>query len=60
MGEKGNAHPLNPNICASCLSLPDELPESSISNFPDFDDKTLVEVDFRPVTTEPTKASAHG
>ena len=59
MGEKGNAHPLNPNICASCLSLLDELPKPSISDFPDFDDKRLVMVDFRPVTTEPTKASAH-
>jgi hypothetical protein len=60
MGEKGDAHSLNPNICAFCLSLPDEVPEFSMSNFPDFDDKTLVEVDFRPVTAEPVKASANG
>ena len=60
MGEKGDAHSLNPNICASCVSLTNEVPESSMSNFPDFDDKTLVEVDFRPVTAEPVKASAHG
>jgi len=60
MGETGDAHPLNRNICASCLSLTDEVPESSVSNFPDFHGKTLVEVDFRPVTAEPVEASAHG
>jgi hypothetical protein len=60
MGEKGDAHSLNPNICASCFSLPDAVPESSMSSFPDLDDKTLVEVDFRPVTAGPVKASAHG
>jgi hypothetical protein len=60
MGEKGEAHPLNVNICASCFSLPEGVPESSMSSFPDLDAKTLVEVDFHPVTAEPVKASAHG
>ena len=46
MGEKGGAHPLNSNICASCFSPPDGMPESSMSNFPDFDDNTLVEGDY--------------
>jgi hypothetical protein len=60
MGENGDAHSLNPNICVSCFSLPDEVPEPSPSSFPDLDNKTLVEVDFRPVTAEPVKASAYG
>ena len=60
MGEKGDAHPLNSNICVSCFSLPDGVPESSMSSFPDSDTETLVEVDFRPVTAEPVKASAYG
>ena len=60
MGEKGNVHPPNSNICVSCLSLPNGVPESSMSSFPDFDTKTLVEVDFHPVTAEPVKASARG
>jgi hypothetical protein len=60
IGEKGCAHSRNPNICASCFSLSDEVPESGIPSFPDFDDKTLVEVDFHPITAEPVKAFAHG
>ena len=60
IGEKSDADSRNPNICASCSSLSDEMPESSISSFSDFDDKTLMEVDFRPVTAEPVKAFAHG
>jgi hypothetical protein len=48
MGEKGDAHSLNPTICASCFSLPDGVPESSMSSFPDLDAKTLVEVDYSP------------
>jgi hypothetical protein len=60
MGEKGGARSLNSNICVSCFSLPDGVPESSMSSSPDFDTETVVEVDFRPVIAEPVKASAHG
>jgi hypothetical protein len=60
MGEKGDARSLNVNLCASCFSLPDGVPESNMSSFPDSDDKTLMKVDFHAVTAEPFKASAHG
>ena len=52
MAEKGDAHSRNPNMCASCSSLSDGMPESSLSGIPDFDDKTLVEVDFPQITPE--------
>ena len=48
MAEKGNALSHHPNLCASCSSLSDEMPESNMSSFPDFDDKMLVEEDFSP------------
>jgi len=60
IGEKGEADSRNPNICAACASLSDEMPDSGLSSFPDFESKTLVKVDFRPVTVEPVKAFAHG
>ena len=60
MGEKGGAHPINSNICVSCFSLPDGVPESSMSNFPDFDAERLVKLDFYPATEESVKASALG
>ena len=58
MAEKGNALSLHPNMCASCSSLSDGMPESNMSGFPDFDDKRLVEVDFHPVMAEPVTAFA--
>ena len=53
IGAQGDPHSRNPNLCASCSSMADGMPESSISGFPDFDDKMLVETDFHPVTAEP-------
>ena len=58
MAEKGNALSRDPNVCASCSSLSDGMPESNMSSFPDFNDKRLVEVDFHPVKAEPVTASA--
>ena len=48
MAEKGNTFSRHPNLCASCSSLSDEMPEANMSSFPDFDDKVLVEEDFSP------------
>ena len=50
MAEKGDAHSRNPNTCASCSSLSDGLPESSVSSYPDFDDKLLRELDVHQAT----------
>ena len=52
IAEKGGALSRNPNICASCSSLSDGMPESAMSGFPDLDDKMLAEVDFPHVTAE--------
>ena len=52
IAEKGNALSRNPNICASCSSLSDGMPESNMSSFPDFDDKILVAFDSHPVTAQ--------
>ena len=49
MAEKGNALSRTPNTCASCSSLSDGMPESSMSNFADFDDKLLREVDVHQI-----------
>ena len=49
MAEKGNGHSRDPNTCASCSSLSDGLPESSMSSFADFDDTLLREVDVHQV-----------
>ena len=58
IGEKGDAHSLNPNVCASCSSPSDGVPESSMSSFSDFADKTLEEVDFHPEShPNPSKGS---
>ena len=58
IAEKGNALSRDPNVCASCSSLSDGMPESNMSSFHDFDDKTLVEVDFHQVMAEPAPAFA--
>ena len=52
MAEKGGAHFRNPNTCASCSSLSDGMPESSVPSFTDFDDKMPGEVDVHQVTAE--------
>ena len=52
MAEKGDAHSRNPNTCASCSSLSDGMPESSMSSFPGLDDIMLVEVDGRRATEQ--------
>ena len=49
MPEKGDAHSRNPNICASCSCLADGLPESGMSNFADFDDKLVRELEVHQV-----------
>ena len=56
IGERGDEHSRNPNMCASCSSMSDGMPDSSISSFPDFDDQTLVAVDFHTVPAEPVMA----
>ena len=60
IAEKDNSLFRYPNLCASCSSLSDGMPESNLSNFPNFDVNTLVDVDFHPAAGEPLKASAHG
>ena len=52
MTEKGNALSRNPNICASCSSLCDGMPESSISSLPDCDEKMLAELGIPQVPAE--------
>jgi hypothetical protein len=49
MPEKGDAHSRNPNTCASCSSLSDGLPESSMSSFADFDEKLARDVEVHQV-----------
>ena len=58
IAEQGDAHSRNPNLCASCSSLSDGMPESSMSSLPDFDDKLMIAMDLHPVTAEPDKAFA--
>ena len=53
IGEQGDPYSRNPNLCASCSSMADGMPESCISNFPNFDDKRQVEADFHPLPPEP-------
>jgi len=49
MAEKGSPLSRNPNICASCSSLSDGVPESGMSSFAHFDDKLLREVNVHHV-----------
>ena len=58
IAEKGNTLSRNPNICASCSSMSDGMPESNMSSFPDSDDSMLVALDSHPVTAEPATAFA--
>jgi recombinational DNA repair protein (RecF pathway) len=58
IAEKGDTFSRNPNVCASCSSLSDGMPESSISSFPDFDDRNADGKDFQKVTAEPVTAFA--
>lgn len=60
IAEKGNALSRNPNMCASCSSMSDGMPESNMSSFPDSDDSSLVALDAHPVTTESVTAFARG
>ena len=52
IAEKGNALSRNPNMCASCSSMEDGMPESNMADFSDSDDSTLVALDPHPATTE--------
>ena len=56
IGEQGDPYFRKPNLCASCSPLPNGVREFSLSSLPDFDDQTLVAVDFHPVTAEPFTA----
>ena len=58
IAKQGDAHSRNPNMCASCSSLSDGMPESSLSGFPDSDERMLVAVEFHPVGAEPVMAFA--
>jgi hypothetical protein len=49
MPEKGDAHSRDPNTCASCSSLSDGMPESSMSSFAEIDDDLLVKAHFHKV-----------
>ncbi|HWV99447.1 MAG TPA: hypothetical protein VNZ64_07100 [Candidatus Acidoferrum sp.] len=52
IAEKGDALFRDPNICASCLSLADGMPDSAPSRSADFDAKMPLEADFPQVTAE--------
>ncbi len=47
-----DAFSCNVNVCASCFSASDELPEPGASSVPDFDDKHEVWKDFLRVKEE--------
>ena len=55
---QGDVHSLNPNMCASCSSLSDGMPKSSVPSFSDFDDQMLVALDFPPVSAKSASALA--
>lgn len=54
--ERGDAYSRNPNLCASCSSLTDGMPDSSVSSFPESMEQTVVKVDFHSAPVEPVKA----
>lgn len=53
--ERGDVYSRNPNLCASCSSLTDGMPDSSLSAFPKPPEKILVKVDFHSPAIEPLK-----
>jgi hypothetical protein len=60
MAEQGDAFSRNPNMCASCSSMLDGMPESSVSSFPDFADKNSGREGILRVEAESLTAFAPG
>lgn len=56
--ERGDVYSRNPNLCASCSSLTDGMPDSSLSGFPESIKRTVVRVDSHPAAVEPVKSVA--
>lgn len=55
--ESGDVYSRNPNLCASCSSLTDGMPDPSLSTLPQSFGKTLVKVEFRSPRAEPAKSA---
>jgi hypothetical protein len=56
---QGESFSGNPNLCASCSKLSEDMPESSPSSIPDFDEMNAGGTDFESAADELVTAFAH-
>ena len=52
MGTREDPYSRDPSMCASCSSLWDGMPESSLSSFPELDDDRTLKVHFHKAAAE--------